>query len=174
MRLLLSSFTAAALAGSAIAPVAQAAPFADQSAVEQSADGLAAIEKTQFIWGGRNYCWYPGGWRGPGWYWCGFAWRRGFGWGGGPGWHGWRGGGWRGGGWHGGGWRGGGWGWRGPAFGALGVGIGLGVASAAWGPGWGWGGPGWGYAGWDDGCTGWRRVWTGWGWRLVPVNVCGW
>ena len=106
MRLLLSSFTAAALAGSAMVPVAQAAPFAGQSAVEQSADGLAAIEKTQYAWGGRNYCWYPDGWRGPGWYWCGYSWRRGFGWGGGVGWHGWHGGG---GGWHGGhgGWHGG-------------------------------------------------------------------
>jgi hypothetical protein len=92
------------------------------------------------------------------------------------------GGGWHGGGWGGGGWRGGGWGWRGPAFGALGVGVGLGIASAAWGPGWGWGGPGWGspgwggpgwaYASWEGGCTRWRQVWTGWGWRLVPVNVC--
>jgi hypothetical protein len=48
------------------------------------------IEKAQFFWGGRRYCWYPSGWRGPGWYQCGFAWRRGFGWGGPAGWHGWR------------------------------------------------------------------------------------
>ncbi len=53
MRLLLSSLTAAALAGSAMVPVAQAAPFAGQSAVEQSADGLAAIEKTQYAWVAR-------------------------------------------------------------------------------------------------------------------------
>src|SRR5258706_4336127 len=89
---------------------------------------------------------------------------------------GWRGGGWRGGGWGGGwrgaGWRGGGSGWRGPAFGALGVGLGLGLAgayAASSGPGWGWG------PGWDDGgdpCVRWRQVWTGWGWRVVPVNVC--
>jgi hypothetical protein len=125
VRLLLSSLTAAALAGSAMVPVAQAAPLAGQSAVEQSADGLAAIEKTQYAWGGQNYCWYPGGWHGPGWYWCGYAWRRGFGWGGGYGWHGWHGGwgggGWHGGGWHGGGWHGGGWhggggGWHGGGF----------------------------------------------------------
>jgi hypothetical protein len=50
----------------------------------------SAVEKAQFFWGGRNYCWYPSGWRGPGWYWCGFAWRRGLGWGGPAGWHGWR------------------------------------------------------------------------------------
>jgi hypothetical protein len=50
------------------------------------------IEQAQFAFGGRSYCWYDGGWRGPGFYWCGYAWRRGFGWGGGAGWHGWHGG----------------------------------------------------------------------------------
>lgn len=43
-----------------------------------------------YVWGGRNYCWYPVGWRGPGWYWCGYARRRGVGWGGPAGWRGWR------------------------------------------------------------------------------------
>jgi hypothetical protein len=47
------------------------------------------IEEAQFVWGGHNYCWYASAWRGPGWYRCGFAWRRGIGWGGGAGWHGW-------------------------------------------------------------------------------------
>ena len=49
---------------------------------------------------------------------------------GGGGFHAGFGGGGRGGGWRGGGWRGGGWGWRGPAFGALGVGVGLGLAGS--------------------------------------------
>ncbi|WP_424631342.1 hypothetical protein [Bradyrhizobium sp. SYSU BS000235] len=56
------------------------------------ADRLAApsaVEQTQFIFGGRNYCWYDAGWHGPGFYWCGYAMRRGFGWGGGAGWRGW-------------------------------------------------------------------------------------
>jgi hypothetical protein len=35
-----------------------------------------------------NYCWYDQGWKGPGWYQCGYAWRRGHGWGGPYGWHG--------------------------------------------------------------------------------------
>ncbi len=48
------------------------------------------VEKAQFVWGGRRYCWYNSAWRGPGWYQCGFAWRRGSGWGGAAGWHGWR------------------------------------------------------------------------------------
>jgi hypothetical protein len=52
----------------------------------------AAVEQTQYAYGGRNYCWYDNGWRGPGYYWCGYAMRRGFGWGGGAGWRGWGGG----------------------------------------------------------------------------------
>ena len=47
------------------------------------------VEQAQFVWGGRNYCWYNSAWRGPGWYWCGYAWRRGIGWGGAAGWHNW-------------------------------------------------------------------------------------
>src|SRR5271154_2357438 len=54
---------------------------------------LLPVEKAQFVFGGRQYCWYDNGWRGPGFYWCGYAYRTGFGWGGGAGWHGWRGGG---------------------------------------------------------------------------------
>ncbi len=51
---------------------------------------LGLFQKTQFwLWGGRNYCWYDGGWHGPGFYWCGYAWRRGYGWGGPVGWRGW-------------------------------------------------------------------------------------
>jgi hypothetical protein len=81
-------------------------------------DGQVTLDKVQFIIGSQQYCWYPNGWRGPGFYLCGYAFRRGFGWGGPYGWNGWGGGypsGWRGGNWHGrwygargGGWRGGG------------------------------------------------------------------
>src|SRR4051812_37087493 len=39
-----------------------------------------------------DYCWYNEGWRGPGWYWCGYEWNSGFGWGGPYGWLGWGGG----------------------------------------------------------------------------------
>jgi len=38
---------------------------------------------------GRRYCFYFEGWHGPGWYRCGFAWRRGIGWGGVYGWNSW-------------------------------------------------------------------------------------
>jgi hypothetical protein len=47
------------------------------------------VENVQYLFSGRNYCWYPNGWRGPGWYWCGFSDRRGLGWGGATGWNGW-------------------------------------------------------------------------------------
>src|SRR5262245_52015426 len=59
-------------------------------ALRAAADELSAVETAQFIWRGQRYCWYNSGWRGPGWYVCGFAWRRGLGWGGPSGWHGWR------------------------------------------------------------------------------------
>jgi len=60
--------------------------FAPSTSLAES----SPVEKAQFFWGGRRYCWYPSGWRGAGWYQCGFAWRRGLGWGGPAGWHGWR------------------------------------------------------------------------------------
>jgi len=41
------------------------------------------------MFGGHNYCWYDGGWSGPGYYWCGYGYTRGYGFGGGEGWHGW-------------------------------------------------------------------------------------
>ncbi|HET7847702.1 MAG TPA: hypothetical protein VFL51_01440 [Pseudolabrys sp.] len=85
---------ATALGGAAMTSAAQAAPAAP--GIGDAAAGLGLVEQTQFVIGGRNYCWYDGGWHGPGWYWCGYAWRRGFGWGGPRGWHGWV---WRG--WHG-------------------------------------------------------------------------
>lgn len=67
----------------------------------------ANVERVQFFFGGQNFCWYLNGWRGPGWYWCGYAWRSGYGWGGGYGWNGWRQPGWNGGRWgrHDGDWR---------------------------------------------------------------------
>ena len=53
---------------------------------------LSLTENVQYLWGGRQYCWYDDGWNGPGWYWCGNYLTSGIGWGGGYGWHGWRGG----------------------------------------------------------------------------------
>ena len=44
----------------------------------------------QVAYHSRLYCFYSDGWRGPGWYWCGYAFRRGYGWGGPDGWRGFR------------------------------------------------------------------------------------
>ncbi len=94
----------AALGLSAVLTASAALPLASVSEAALSYGGagadvahqVAPVEKAQFLYGGYNYCWYPGGWRGPGYYWCGYAWRTGLGWGGPFGWHGWRGGGaWR-------------------------------------------------------------------------------
>ena len=85
-----------ALAAGASLPIVGAAEAAVGDGVVAShiATQLMPVEKAQFFWGGRQYCWYDDGWYGPGWYWCGYAWYSGYGWGGGYGWHGWRGGGW--------------------------------------------------------------------------------
>jgi hypothetical protein len=50
----------------------------------------AAVGVARRVWRGADYCWYDNGWRGPGWYQCGYEFRVGFGWGGPWGWHGWR------------------------------------------------------------------------------------
>jgi hypothetical protein len=74
---------------------ADAAPMPGTSGIIAALDQLSVVENAQvFYFGGRRYCWYDGGWNGPGWYWCGYPWRRGFGWGGPRGWQGWHWGGW--------------------------------------------------------------------------------
>jgi hypothetical protein len=88
--LFLLAATGFTIASAAITRDAAAGAFGVTEGLRAAADKLASAETVQFIWNGRRYCWYPGGWRGPGWYWCGYAWRRGFGWGGPAGWHGWR------------------------------------------------------------------------------------
>lgn len=55
-----------------------------------AAEGLSAVEQVQFVFGGHRHCWYPDGWHGPGWYWCGYRLRHGHGWAGGEGYRGWR------------------------------------------------------------------------------------
>jgi hypothetical protein len=91
MRIIVTATATAAsllffVAGTPASQAAPVGPIAQQSIL--NAD-LGLIEKTQFFFGGRNFCWYPVGWHGAGWYWCGYAWRHGFGWGGGYGWNGW-------------------------------------------------------------------------------------
>ena len=53
-------------------------------------DATDIIQKAAvFIVEGYRYCFYFDGWHGPGWYRCGFAWRRNLGWGGEYGWQSW-------------------------------------------------------------------------------------
>jgi hypothetical protein len=107
--------------GAAPAPGPYAAPGPAPYGVQPIPEEQVEVEPTQYVYGGYNYCWYPGGWRGPGWYVCNYGpWVTGYWWGGPIGWHGWWGGGRRfyghgygggrfyGGGFHGGGFHGGG------------------------------------------------------------------
>jgi hypothetical protein len=86
MRKSLMAFAAVALAASTFTIKAEAMPL---GGLGSAADSLGLVEKSQYFYGGRNYCWYPDGWHGPGFYWCGYAFRPGFGWGGPIGWRGW-------------------------------------------------------------------------------------
>ena len=70
-----------ALAGAGSLSVA-AAPAGGASRAPAS-----LVEQAQFFWNDHQYCFYEDGWRGPGWYMCGYEWRRGYGWGGGRGWN---------------------------------------------------------------------------------------
>ncbi len=81
---------ASALAAATFTSAAQAAPGGFAAHLGTAAADLGMLENAQFFYGGRNYCFYLDGWHGPGWYWCGYAYRRGYGWGGPEGWHGWR------------------------------------------------------------------------------------
>ena len=93
MKKLTLAIALAALIGAGTMTAAQATPVGLSAHLNDAAMSLNMVDKAQFIFGGRRYCWYGNGWRGPGWYWCGYAFRQGLGWGGGMGWHGWRGGG---------------------------------------------------------------------------------
>jgi hypothetical protein len=94
---LVRSLALALCFGLPIAGPANAAVMDGLNSAGPLAVHVAPVELAQYAYGGANYCWYPNGWRGPGWYQCGFAFRTGYGWGGGYGWNGWRGGGYRGG-----------------------------------------------------------------------------
>ena len=80
---------AAVLVTSGALPIAsQAAPIS-HSGIASAVQSQSAAEQVAFRWAGREYCFYDDGWRGPGWYWCGYRLRSGLGWGGPTGWHGW-------------------------------------------------------------------------------------
>lgn len=75
-----------ALAVASLSPAA-AGPLLSANVIGEPA--AVAPGEIHHSWHGRAYCWYESGWKGPGWYRCGFAARRGLGWGGPAGWHGW-------------------------------------------------------------------------------------
>ena len=72
------------LAGSAHAAIGDGALGLSAAAAQ-----LAPVQKVQYVFGGQTYCFYPNGWRGPGYYLCGYGATYGVGWGGGYGWNGW-------------------------------------------------------------------------------------
>ena len=92
------SVMAAGLAGALMVALAAPAQAAMTGAGLNAPVGAPLLQLAQFgfpnpldfMLGGRNYCWYDDGWRGPGWYWCGYGSRYGYGWGGGEGFNGWR------------------------------------------------------------------------------------
>src|ERR1700710_152073 len=80
-----AGIAAISLGGAALATPAGAWP---NGGLNDAAALATDVQQAQFIFDDREYCWYDDGWRGPGYYWCGYAWRRGYGWGGGYGWDG--------------------------------------------------------------------------------------
>jgi hypothetical protein len=77
------------IAGGVFMPgYAEAVPLGPADLAKVAGD-LQLSEKAQYVFRGKQHCWYDDGWRGSGWYWCGYNTRRGLGWGGAQGWRGW-------------------------------------------------------------------------------------
>jgi hypothetical protein len=71
------------------AGASQAMPVSG-GAMRDALDATNMIEQAAiYVVDGRRYCFYFDGWRGAGWYRCGYSWRRGLGWGGVYGWRNW-------------------------------------------------------------------------------------
>jgi hypothetical protein len=89
-RFVIAAAGALVIGGALATGSAQATVLGGTSALRAAAETGAIAEQVQFRFSGRDYCWADDGWRGPGWYWCGYAYRPGFGWGGPVGWNNWR------------------------------------------------------------------------------------
>src|SRR3954469_19449081 len=84
----LAIMAALALGAGAVATPAAAA-VGTPGGIQAALDDIAVVDTVQYVHRGQRYCWSEVGWHGPGWYRCGYQWRRGFGWGGPQGWLGW-------------------------------------------------------------------------------------
>jgi hypothetical protein len=80
-----------AIAAGAIvaATQANAGGFPVNSMTGVARDLIGQVAVHVYVHEGHRYCFYFDGWHGPGWYRCGFAFRRGLGWGGIYGWNDW-------------------------------------------------------------------------------------
>jgi hypothetical protein len=90
LRLITVAASALALGGMLAIGTAQAGVPGGPDAMRAASQNGSLMQPVQFRFGGRDYCWYDDGWKGAGWYWCGYALRPGFGWGGPIGWNNWR------------------------------------------------------------------------------------
>ena len=81
LRFVLVAASALAIGGALAAGTAQAMVPGGADAIRAASENGSITEQAQIRWGGNGYCWYDG-WRGPGWYPCGNAYR--------PGWNNWR------------------------------------------------------------------------------------
>lgn len=86
----IAATAALATSGALVSGPVEAAIVSPPNSMRAISGDLNMLEPVQYMYGGQRHCWYPNGWHGPGWYWCGYAFRRGLGWGGGEGWQGWR------------------------------------------------------------------------------------
>ena len=89
-RSIIVAASALTIGGALAIGTAQAAVQGGADAIRSASENGALAEQVQFRFGGYDYCWADDGWKGAGWYWCGYAYRPGFGWGGPIGWHNWR------------------------------------------------------------------------------------
>jgi hypothetical protein len=62
---------------------------ANAGLIGSGSDLIDQVAVRVYVHEGNRYCFYFNGWHGPGWYRCGFAFRRGLGWGGVYGWNSW-------------------------------------------------------------------------------------
>ena len=69
---------------------ANAGPFpVNRGLTGSGGDRIDQVAVRVYVHEGQRYCFYFNGWHGPGWYRCGYAFRRGLGWGGVYGWNSW-------------------------------------------------------------------------------------